>query len=261
MSNIKRFKDLSGLTTYTANVVFTKIKTKVKTGEANIILAGGRTPEKCYTKLSTLINTAGGLNLKNTYWYPGDERWVPSGHPESNEKMIRDLLFSEIDSGMVNFFGWNTEADNPVEAAEQYDTMLRKRFSERNVHPDVVLLGIGADGHTASLFPDGEFVVPDSAKHTKHEKPVQPLHQRVNPGIKRNAAAVYRKKYDMWRLSMTAHFLNTAELVIFMIHGEAKHDAFLRLLNRDSLLPVSWIHGKKTLYLVTESINPPPITS
>ena len=255
MSNIKRFNDLISLTTYTANVVFTKIKTKIKTGEANIILAGGKTPKKCYTKLSTLINTAGGLNLKNTYWYPGDERWVPSGHPDSNEGMIRDLLFSEMDFGKVNFFGWNTEAENPVEAAEQYNTMLKKRFSERNVRPDVVLLGMGDDGHTASLFPDGEFVVPDSVK------PAQPGHHRVNPNIKRNAAAVYRKKYNMWRLSMTAHFLNTAELVIFMIHGEAKHDAFLKLLSHDYLLPVSWIHGKKTLYLVTESINPPPITS
>ena len=255
MSDIKRFKDLTSLTTYTANVVFTKIKTKVKTGEANIILAGGKTPEKGYTKLSTLINKAGGLNLKNTYWYPGDERWVPASHPDSNERMIRNLLFSEMDFGKVNFFGWNTEAENPVEAAEQYDTMLKKRFSERNIRPDVVLLGIGDDGHTASLFPDGEFVVPDPAKAA------QSVHRRVNPGIKRSAAAVYREKYNMWRLTMTAHFLNTAELVIFMIHGEAKRDAFLKLLNRDYLLPVSWIHGRKTLYLVTDSINPPPITS
>ena len=288
MPDITLFKDLDSLSFYAAQLLFKRIKQRIDTGrEANIILAGGNTPKLCYAKLAKLINNFGMESdaLKKLYWYPGDERWVPSAHPDSNEGMIREYLFGELNpvsavpeenAVSINFFKWKTNTDTnshkvtPLESADRYNTLLDNRFYKRGIRPDIAVLGMGSDGHTASLFPDGEFILSDSAEGLtqcpgnhpalKSLKKNRAFCCRVAPQLNRNASAVYRQKLNIWRLSMTASFLNSAELVVFLINGKDKHNAFIKLLNGTNSLPVSWIKGKETLYLITESINPPPIT-
>ncbi len=111
-------------------------------GLCHVVLPGGSTPARCLEILAEKT-----LPWKNIYWYPGDERCYPVGHAERNDTMINAKLFSQQKSASKNFFPIPAEL-GPEQGAENYAALL-----DATAAMDIVVLGMGEDGHTASLFP------------------------------------------------------------------------------------------------------------
>jgi 6-phosphogluconolactonase len=120
-----------------------------------VCLAGGSTPRRVYELLAAVERR--GLPWDRVHWFFGDERFVPHDHPESNYRMARETLFDAAPVPAANVHPMPT-AGLPAQAAQRYENELRVFYGAPILDPqrplfDVVLLGLGADGHTASLFP------------------------------------------------------------------------------------------------------------
>lgn len=129
-------------------------------GRFSLVLAGGGTPQLLYTLLATEYRDAIPWDKVHLFW--GDERFVLHDDPESNFKMVMDTLISKVPIPVNNIHPIPTEIETPRGAARKYGMQL-KRFLGRVGTFDVVLLGIGSDGHTASLFP-GDPVLKEKKK-------------------------------------------------------------------------------------------------
>jgi 6-phosphogluconolactonase len=164
-----------------------------------IALAGGSTPKALYEVLAgepfrARIDWA----MVNVFF--GDERCVPPDHPESNYRMAREALLSRVPIPGDNVYRMRGETD-PQEAAREYGEMLKEKFGDAGV--DLCLLGMGADGHTASLFPGTPAV-----EETKH---------RVVANYAENSTTG-----RSWRITMTAPFINRSHRVMVLVEGAAK---------------------------------------
>lgn len=165
-------------------------------GRHSLGLAGGSTPMPTYEKLSQINLDWGQVDL----WL-GDERWVPPDSAQSNARMCRNYLVQENDPIFheVRF----AEDKDPDEAAQAYESILGGVFESTGGRADVVLLGLGDDGHTASLFPGS-----DAMNETE-----------------RLYVATYVPQLGMWRLSATIPLLSSARHLVFLISGEGKAEA------------------------------------
>ncbi len=110
---------------------------------AHLILAGGGTPRATYSLLAAGI-TQRRLPGEWIHWYFGDERWVPRGDPQSNEGMARASVLGPLGAREETIHSWHAGVGDPVECAAAYRV---------DIVPDILILGMGPDGHTASLFP------------------------------------------------------------------------------------------------------------
>jgi 6-phosphogluconolactonase len=168
-------------------------------GEFSVALAGGSTPRGAY---QILAKEGQELPWDRIQVFFGDERAVPPEHADSNYGMARDALLSHvaIPAGNVHRMKGEVEA---VAAAEQYEGIVRRHFGVGNGELprfDLILLGMGDDGHTASLFPGT-----DALSETS-----------------RLVAANWVKKFQQFRLTFTFPVLNNAAEVMFLIAGPAK---------------------------------------
>ena len=133
-------------------------------------------------------------------FFGGDERCVPAGHPDSNYRMAYQTWLKRVPIPAGNLHRLAGEMD-PKAAAAEYETELRAFFAgEAFPHFDMVLLGLGGDGHTASLFPGAEAV---------NER-------------ERWVVGQYVEKLAAWRLTLTPPAINVAREVTFLVSGEAK---------------------------------------
>lgn len=163
-------------------------------GPVTLGLAGGGTPRATYGRLTD----AGFDWSRLTVWLP-DERWVPPDHADSNARMARESFVDSVGAAMViPDFG----IGDPAAAAQAYLETLDGVFVERNgaTAPDLVLLGIGDDGHTASLFPGTAAL------------------DEAQPGYVANWVAAK----DTWRLTATYPLLWSARHVAFLVSGTGK---------------------------------------
>jgi 6-phosphogluconolactonase len=167
---------------------------------ATILLAGGSTPAPVYGALAQSER----IDWANVHFFWGDERPVPADHPESNFRMAREVLLEPLgipaDDPRVHRF--RTEG-TPAEAAAVYEQNLRRFFEVpwgKSPVFDVVLLGMGSDGHTASLFPGTEAL--EEREHLAVANPVP------------SAGTV--------RLTVTYPLLNAARAVLILVRGEDK---------------------------------------
>ncbi len=123
----------------------------VQFGSFGLVLAGGSTPRRLYELLATEFAAAIPWDRVRVYF--GDERCVPADHPDSNYRSAKETLLSRVPVAMGQVARIRGE-DGPAKAADRYDTLIRHALMITKGRPfDVVLLGMGADGHTASLFP------------------------------------------------------------------------------------------------------------
>ena len=172
-------------------------------------LAGGSTPRSCYEKIASKYQAA--VDWKKVWFFFGDERNVPSDSEESNYKMANESLLQPlaVDPGRV--VRWPTEADSVDAAAEIYGNNLATHFTKAGREFDLVMLGLGADGHTASLFPY-----------------TAALNEKTAPAV-----ANWVEKLGEYRLTITFPAINRASNIIFLALGEEKAAAVAAVLEGD----------------------------
>jgi 6-phosphogluconolactonase len=197
---IFRYKDPRAIAEAAAKRFLDSAKRAVaKADRFVVVLAGGSTPRWLYRRL-TGPPYRNGVPWSKTFFVFGDERCVPPDDEASNYRMVQETLFGPLEIPAVRVLRMKGE-QNPVEAARRYEVRLGDLFLNRPKRRfDLVLLGIGADGHTASLFPG-------TAALEEQERWV------VANEVPRLGAA---------RLTLTLPALNTARRVIFQATGEEK---------------------------------------
>jgi len=195
-------------------------------GEKNyftVALSGGRSPVSFYHKLSQLKDI---LPWEKTHVFLADERLVSLESEDSNYKLIKDNLLSRVGIAMRHVYPVSVEKEDAEVAAQGYEEQLKEFFKlKRNELPrfDLIMLGLGEDGHTASLFPGtdmkgrfGTIAVPAAVKGVKHK-----------------------------RVSLSLPVINNARNVIFIVKGENKSDIARKVLEEDTGLPAALIKTTK----------------
>ncbi|ADY53390.1 6-phosphogluconolactonase [Pseudopedobacter saltans DSM 12145] len=172
-------------------------------GRFDVSLSGGSSPKKLYELLAQ--NYSGAIDWTKVYLFFGDERYVAHDHPDSNYLMATTAL-APLNLSDEQIFKVDTSLD-PESAALEYERCLKRHFGQ-DVAFDLVLLGLGDDAHTASLFP-GTSVLFNDENLIKE---------------------VYLEDKQVYRITMTAPLINKAKNIAFLTFGEGKADAIKHVL-------------------------------
>ena len=181
-------------------------------GRFSIALAGGSTPKSLYNLLATNARTA--LPWDRMFFFWGDERHVPPTDPDSNYRMADEAMLSKIPVTAGNVCRIKAENPDAASVAEDYEQTLRKFFqTEPGQFPsfDLILLGMGPDGHTASLFP-GTAALQEKS---------------------RLVVANWVEKLKASRITLTLPVLNAARCVMFLVSGTDKASVLRAVLEED----------------------------
>lgn len=199
-------------------------------GIFTVALAGGSTPKSLYTLLASDTKPfRGQVPWNKVHFFWGDERHVPPDHPDSNYRMVQERLLSQVPVPPDNVHRILTENPDADEAAQEYEQVLREFFELRSPSLprfDLVLLGMGPDGHTASLFPGTNVI---------HEQT-------------RLVAAPWVEKQNTYRVTLTPPVLNNAACIIFLVSGSEKAETLQAVLEGDpesERFPVQIIRPKQ----------------
>ncbi len=177
-------------------------------GRCAVALSGGSTPKRIYELLAS-EEFRGLVPWEATHLFFSDERCVPAEHADSNYRMAREALFSKIDLPEGNVHRMRGELE-PGEGAELYEDEMRAFFGAGEwPRFDLILLGMGDDGHTASLFPHTDALAESS----------------------RWAVANWVEKFDAHRLTLTAPTINHASRIAFVVTGASKAERLVDVLN------------------------------
>ncbi len=191
-----------------------------------IALAGGSTPRPLYEALSQQ-----NLPWEQIHIFWGDERYVAVTSPESNQRMAVEAWLSRVNFPAANLHPMPTGAGNPEVDAAQYEAELKRVFGVEWPQFDVILLGMGDDGHTASLFP--------------HTAALKVSDRLITVG----------NKADNLRVTFTVPLINNARCVIFLIAGEDKQPALEQILATsadDMTYPTRLIKPNGELWLLLD---------
>lgn len=182
-------------------------------GRFTLVLSGGSTPKSLYNLLATNARTV--LPWDRMFFFWGDERHVPPNHPDSNYRMVDEAMLSKVPVPAGNIFRVPAENPDAAAAADVYEQTLRKFFQlEPGKFPsfDLILLGLGPDGHTASLFPG-------------------------SPGLQEKSRLVianWVEKFKSSRITFTFPVLNAANCVAFLVSGSDKAAALHGVLKSEA---------------------------
>ncbi len=208
LSSLRVFDDLESMSAAAASAVAELVE--ASTGSFSIALSGGSTPLRLYELLAARSIS---IDWEKIHLFWGDERFVPADSSESNFGNVRSALVEKIDIPEENIHHVHVDAASAIEAAAIYEKELRVYFGiAENGYPsfDLILLGLGDDGHTASIFP-GDPVIEER---------------------ERWAAAVTAPAgiEPPERITLTLPVLNAAKNVFFLVSGESKADALHDIL-------------------------------
>lgn len=199
-------------------------------GRFVLALSGGSTPKALYRALAAPpLRDRVPWQQTTVLW--GDERYVASTDADSNQRMARESLLDHLDLAVSQVLPFPTEADDPQADAAAYEATLRAALSGDPPEIDLVLLGMGPDGHTASLFP-GTTALDEQ--------------ERV-------VAATYVEKLAAWRLTMTLPLINHARVAAFLVAGADKAEAARSVLNPrpdEDVLPAALINPGRLYWLL-----------
>jgi 6-phosphogluconolactonase len=189
-------------------------------GVFTVALAGGSTPELFYQMLAQ----AGAQFRPEIYWpmidfFWTDERHVPPNHPTSNYRMAFDKMLSRVPVSRDKIHRIRSENPNAEEAAQAYEETVMKFVPGNMPRLDLVLLGLGTDGHTASIFPDSDVL---------HES------QRL-------VAASYVDKLKSYRITMTLPLINNAASIVFLVSGVEKAEIVKEVIQGTKRYPAQEI--------------------
>jgi 6-phosphogluconolactonase len=182
-------------------------------GRFSLVVAGGSTPQPVYQALA-LPHNLKRIILSRTHIFWGDERCVPPGDPQSNYRMVKLALLENIPIPGENIHRMRGEL-RPEAAAKEYQEQIVSYFGDQEPRFDLVLLGVGTDGHTASLFPETKAL---------DEK-------------ERWVAANHVAAQQAWRVTLTYPALTTARQLVFLVRGEAKAEIIGRIFDPEGYDP------------------------
>ncbi len=170
-------------------------------GRCNVALAGGSTPRGLYRCLAEPERQA-RIDWRHMHLFFGDERAVPPDHPDSNYRMAREALIDHVPIPAAQVHPMRAAPETIEADAEAYARLLARELPDRGGWPgfDLILLGLGPDGHTASLFPG-----------------TPALHE-----LGRSVTPVYVERLDSWRLTLTLPVLDRAGQLLFLVAGADK---------------------------------------
>ena len=191
------------------------VEAVAKRGRFAVALSGGTTPQGLYAAIVADAKLREAVPWDRTLVFWGDERQVPPGHPDSNYGMAREVLLSKVPVPEVNVHRIQGELSDASEAARRYEDDIRAALGLAATELprfDLVLLGLGADGHIASLFPGTDAI----------------REQR------RAALANWVDTLRAWRITLTLPAINRARSIMFLVCGEDKAEAVKSVLEGPS---------------------------
>ena len=177
---------------------------------ASVALSGGRTPRRVYERLATPASSWRSVEV-----FFGDERCVAPDHPDSNYGMANEALLSKVEANVHPMSGCDARA---------YERELAEVFGEGLPRFDLVFLGLGEDGHTASLFPGDPALLERDRRVLPVERP------------------------DHGRLTLTMPVLSAARVAMFLVSGVSKIGALQRLLNGEDI-PATQVKAERVVVL------------
>lgn len=202
--NLEILPDQVTLINTALDLVLNKLNIALATkGQFAIALSGGSTPKPLYQALARQ-----NLDWEKIHIFWGDERYVPAEHPDSNQNMARQAWLNHVPIPPANIHPMPTQSNDPALDAQNYELELRQWFKvSAPDFPsfDMVLLGMGDDGHTASLFP--------------HTEALKVIDRCVTVG----------NKDGQPRLTFTVPLINQADCVIFLVAGVSKRPALAQI--------------------------------
>ena len=173
-----------------------------------VALSGGSTPKAMFE----LLVTETGVPWSDIHFFWSDERHVPPDHPESNYRMANEALLSHVHTNVHRIHSENPDA---AAAASDYEQTIIQVTKQTLPRLDLIFLGLGTDGHTASIFPGSEV-----------------LHE-----TKRLVAAPYVEKLQTYRITMTLPLLNNGASVVFLVSGAEKAEIVREVLEGETKYP------------------------
>lgn len=226
IKNIEVLPDKAALIQRSLDLVLEKFHQAVAERHTfTLALSGGSTPKPLYEAMATQDLPWDKIQV---FW--GDERYVPSDHPDSNEGMARKAWLNRVPLPAANIHAIPTDAADPAIAAQRYEQHLQQVFQIQSGDVpalDVILLGMGDDGHTASLFP--------------HTEALEVRDRLITVG----------NKDGQLRITFTVPLINQARCVIFMVAGASKQTALTQIFAPDgdsATYPSRLIHPQGELW-------------
>lgn len=212
-SRIDKFANAEELAKAAANRFAAIIRAAVaERGQAAVALAGGSTPKDTYREIAACREESHiAWDRVHIFW--GDERCVPPDHPDSNYRMARETLLDRVPLSTANVHRIRGE-EGPQLAADSYEKELHGFFNEGEAGFDLVFLGLGNDGHTASLFPTTATVT-----------------RAAQGRLDCWALAGYLDRLAAWRITLTPILINNAVNIIFLVAGSGKAEVLKRVLH------------------------------
>src|SRR5690242_11987121 len=178
-----------------------------------VALSGGPTPRLMFQILADQFREQVAWSQIDFFW--SDERHVPPDHPESNYRMANEALLSHVPVVVKNVHRIPSENPNAAEAAAEYEETIIAVTKQPLPRLDLIFLGLGPDGHTASIFPGSEV-----------------LHE-----TKRLVAAPYVEKFHSYRITMTLPLLNNGATVVFLVSGAEKAEIVKAVFEGENQYP------------------------
>ena len=208
MADVRVCADVNDLACRAAEASAAIIKAAVQaTGRCSIALSGGHTPRGLYMRWAS--HFADEIPWRDVHVFWGDERFVPPDDPRSNYRMAKEALLDRVPFPAANIHPTPTSMGTPEIAAEAYETEIRQHFHGDRPRFDLLLLGLGAEGHTASLFPESPAL--DEATRW-----VLPVTVPADPPS---------------RLTLTLRAFNDAAYTYFLVAGSDKAGALNHILS------------------------------
>ena len=181
----------------------------------SFVLTGGSSPINLYKYLSKTK-----INWKNVDLFWGDERFVSKKSKNSNFNLVKKHLINKIDIKKRNIFAINTKKSNPFISALDYERRVKKYFNNKKVCFDLILLGMGSDGHIASIFTE-------------------------NINLKTNKIASAISRDDFYRISLNLRTINNAKRIFLWLNNQKKSSIF-RKIKKKKQVAVNFLKKDKT---------------
>ncbi len=224
--NLQIFPDLDALSAAAADCFVAASESAIAArGVFQVALAGGSTPKRLYQLLAQAAYSA-RVDWSRVQVYFGDERAVPPTHADSNYRMAREALLMHIDIPDANVQRMEADPLHIEQNAANYADLLRTQLPCDTAGTpvfDMILLGMGADGHTCSLFPGSAI-----------------LQETTRP-----VGTVYVQRLQSWRLSLTYPVLNAARQLLFLVAGADKA----------AMLKHLWLHDPQAVAVPVQAIR------